>query len=148
MIKVMKFDMKDSKYLYPKKIKEAHDKIEKEFDVRKDALISEAIKNRFNEISKNTYEDNKYIIFPASSVESLENESSQQHNCVRTYAERISKGSCDIYFMRLIRDREKSLVTVEVRNSEVVQKRTKNNNSTTEEQNRFLNIWEKKILKG
>lgn len=147
MIKVMKFDMKNPKYLYPKNILKAHDKIENEFDIRKDALISEAIKNRFNELSKYTYEDNKYIIFPANSIESLENESSQQHNCVRTYAERISKGSCDIYFMRLTKDRDKSLVTVEVKNSEVVQKRTKNNNITTEEQNRFLNIWEKKILR-
>ncbi len=148
MIKTMKFDMKNPKYIYPKNIKEAHDKIEKEYEIVKDNLICEAIKNRGNELSKYTFNNSKYIIFPADSIESLEDESKQQHNCVRTYSERIAKGSCDIYFMRLVSDREHSLVTVEVRNNEVVQKRTKNNQSTTAEQDKFLDLWERKILKG
>ena len=140
--------MKNPKYIYPKNIKEAHDKIEKEYEIVKDNLICEAIKNRGNELSKYTFNNSKYIIFPADSIESLEDESKQQHNCVRTYSERIAKGSCDIYFMRLVSDREHSLVTVEVRNNEVVQKRTKNNQSTTAEQDKFLDLWERKILKG
>lgn len=148
MIKTMKFNMKNSKHIYPKNIKEAHDKIEKEFELVKDKLICEAIKNRYKELSKYIFENGKYIIFPADSMESLEDESRQQCNCVRTYAERISKGSCDIYFMRLLSNSKKSLVTVEVRNSEVVQRRTSHNKQTTNDQNKFLDLWERKILKG
>ena len=40
--------------------------------------------------------------------------------------------------MRLICDKNKSLVTVEVRNNKIVQKRTKNNKYTTKEQDKFL----------
>lgn len=70
----------------------------------------------------------------------------QQHNCVSTYAERIAKGECTIYFMRLLEDKKSSLVTVEVKNNSVVQKRTKYNKPTNSKQDRFLDIWEKEVL--
>ena len=73
-------------------------------------------------------------------------ESKQQNNCVRTYAERIANKECDIYFMRLTSNVNQSLVTVEVQKNKIVQKKTKNNNKTTLEQNKFLDLWEKKIL--
>ena len=83
----------------------------------------------------------------ASSPYDSFNESSQQNNCVRTYAERIADGECDIYFMRLVKDTEHSLVTVEVKENKVVQKRTKNNEITTRSQDNFLKLWEEEILK-
>ena len=49
--------------------------------------------------------------------------------------------------MRLIKDINHSLVTVEVRENKVVQKRTKNNEKITMDQNKFLNLWENTILK-
>ena len=48
--------------------------------------------------------------------------------------------------MRLISNVNKSLVTIEVKNNKVVQKRTKNNCDTTLEQNKFIEKWERKIL--
>lgn len=147
IIKTMKFDMKNSKYLYPKNIKEAHDQAVKEYEVKKNKGINNSIKRRNKQLIKNQYQNNKYSIFPASSIEDLEDESSQMNNCVRTYAEKYAKGICDIYFMRLISDQNKSLVTVEVQNNKIVQKRTKNNEITTKEQDKFLEMWEKKILK-
>ena len=45
-----------------------------------------------------------------------------------------------------VNEREKSLVTVEVRGNKVVQQRIKNNMDTTPEQKRFLKKWEKEIL--
>lgn len=50
--------------------------------------------------------------------------------------------------MRDIKNKKKSLVTVEVRNNIVVQSRIKNNRSPNENQLKFLNIWEQNILKG
>ena len=95
----------------------------------------------------NYYEDDKYIIYPVKDINELIDESSQQNNCVKTYAERYVKAECDIYFMRLSNARDKSLVTVEVRDNCVVQQRTKNNNDTTKEQKKFLKKWEKNILR-
>lgn len=148
MIKNMKFDMKNSKYLYPKNIKMAHDRILKQYKIVKSSIVTDAVKNRGKELSIYKFEYGKFIIFPADSVESLEDESCQQGNCVRDYAERITDGICDIYFMRLKTDKSKSLVTVEVKNNQVVQKRIKGNDPTTKDQDKFLDLWERKILNG
>jgi len=50
--------------------------------------------------------------------------------------------------MRELTDINHSLVTVEVRNKKVVQKRTKNNEITSKEQDKFLKEWEQKILRN
>ena len=50
--------------------------------------------------------------------------------------------------MRKLSDLNKSLVTVEVRDNTVVQKRTKNNEITTKEQDKFLQKWELLKLKN
>ena len=99
-------------------------------------------------MSINAYKTKKYIITPAPTLKSLINESKQQKNCVRTYAERYAQGKCDIYFMRDIKNPKKSLVTVEVKNNKVVQSRIKNNRSTTEEQDKVIDKWEQEVLKG
>ena len=99
-------------------------------------------------LSINKFNDNVFVISPAPSLKALQNESKQQNNCVRTYAEKYANGECDIYFMRDIKNKKKSLVTVEVRNNIVVQSRIKNNRSPNENQLKFLNIWEQNILKG
>ena len=62
--------------------------------------------------------------------------------------EDYAKGKKDIYFMRLASNQNKSLVTIEVKDNKIVQKRIKNNDTPTSEQNRFLNLWENKILGG
>ena len=89
-----------------------------------------------------------FIIMPAGSLKALQNESEQQSNCVKTYAERYAHGKCDIYFMREVDKPKKSLVTVEVKNNEVVQSRIKYNNNPSEKQLEFLRKWENKVLKG
>ena len=107
-----------------------------------------AIVKRSNELLKNTFNDDKFIVLPATSIKDLQNESSQQNNCVRTYAEKYAEGFCDIYFMRNAKKPDKSLVTVEVRHNKVVQSRIKNNKCPTDQQLQFLKSWEQNVLKG
>ena len=140
-------NLKDKSILYPKNLKEKHDELQHQIKVKKDKKINNQIKKRYNQIKSNKFQNKEYIIFPAKSIDELIDESSQQNNCVKTYAERIAKGQCDIYFMRYLKTIDKSLVTIEVIDNKVVQKRTKNNNQTTKEQDKFLNMWENKILK-
>lgn len=139
-------DLKNKKYIFPDNLIEKHDELEKQVKLKKNKIMQNKIRKRYNELKKNKFEGKKYIIFPASSVSSLEDESKQQNNCVRTYAEKYANGNCDIYFMRLANEPKKSLVTVEVRNDRVVQRRTKNNNRTNTSQNKFLDRWEKSII--
>ena len=48
--------------------------------------------------------------------------------------------------MRDKNNQEKPLVTVEVKNNEIVQARAKNNDNPSDEQWKFLEKWKKKVL--
>ncbi|HAB66574.1 MAG TPA: hypothetical protein DCE23_04320 [Firmicutes bacterium] len=148
MCQKLQYNLKDKKIKYPKEMLVEHDKLIDLIEVLEDKQNSVSINKRYNRIKKNEFHSKKYKIYPVSSVGELVDESRQQNNCVKTYAERIAEGKCDIYFMRLVDNPRKSLVTVEVRNNKIVQKRTKNNERTTKEQDKFLNMWERKILGG
>ncbi len=142
-VNALGLDLKDKTIKYPKNIEEAHDKYLKQYNDQKNELLNKNIKKRYMELESKTFSDKNYIIRAAKSYEDMKDESKQMNNCVRTYAEDYSNSECDIYFMRLISDKNKSLVTVEVRNNEIVQKRTKNNKCTTKEQDKFLDKFNK-----
>jgi len=140
------YNMKDKRILYPKDIKREHDRLYKMIEINRDKILNKNISKRYKELKCNAYHDNTFVIFPAKSVESLIKESKEQDNCVKTYASKYAAGDSDIYFMRLLANPNKSLVTVEVKNNKVVQQRTKHNDSTTDEQKVFLRKWEKEVL--
>lgn len=144
--KFLGFDLKNNRYAFPKDLKKEHDKLEKQYELQNKILVQKAIIKRAKELSNNKYQNNKYVISPASTLKDLQDESKQQNNCVRTYAEKYATGTCDIYFMRDINKRKKSLVTIEVRNNRVVQSRIKNNNEPNEKQIQFLEKWEQEVL--
>lgn len=146
--KLLGLDLKNNRYAFPKNLKESHDELEKQYEINNKKIINLAIVKRSNELSKNTFNDGKFIVLPATSIKDLQNESSQQNNCVRTYAEKYAEGFCDIYFMRNAKKPGKSLVTVEVRHNKVVQSRIKNNKCPTDQQLQFLKSWEQNVLKG
>ena len=83
----------------------------------------------------------------AKSMEELVDESKQQSHCVRNYAKLYAEGECDLYFMREKETPKQSLVTVEVKNGRVVQSRGRFNSNINTKQKRFLNLWQKKVLK-
>lgn len=140
-------ELKNKKYLFPKKLKQAHDKLEEQIEMVEQETNNKLIQERLKKLEKNVFKTNKFIIFPARSAKDLIVESQQQKNCVRTYLNNYAEGKCDIYFMRELINVEKSLVTVEVRNNKIVQKRIKNNAQTNKEQDEFLKKWEDNVLK-
>ncbi len=143
---IAQLDIKNKKYMFPKNLRKEHDKLEKEVETNNRELLNISISKRSEILEKNTFKNKKYIIFPAKSVEALEEESKAQNNCVRTYSEDYAIGHCDIFFMRDITNQDKSLVTIEVKDKKVVQTRAKNNNSPLFEHSKFINKWESKIL--
>lgn len=145
--KVLGLDLKNNRYAFPKNLKEEHDKLEKQYEIQSKVLVQKAIKKRGKELSMYKYKNNKFIILPAPNLKALQDESKQQNNCVRTYAEKYASGDCDIYFMRDIKKPKKSLVTVEVKDNKVIQCRIKCNNNPNQTQLDFLNEWEKNILR-
>ena len=104
------------------------------------------IKERLKELSKNSYQNEKYVIYPAPSVESLLKESKELSHCVKTYIERYALAETSIYLMREVNNKDKSLITIEVKNNEILQARAKCNADPNMEQQKFLDLWQTKIL--
>ena len=138
--------MKDKKILYPKDLMKEHDKVMDLIEVVKNEANDRLIKERLETLNKNIYQNDKYIVYPASSSESLIRESRLQHNCVKSYINRYALAETDIYLMREISDVDKPLVTVEVKDKDIVQARIKYNDDPNEEQLKFLDLWKTKIL--
>lgn len=141
-------NMKDKKILFPKKLRKLHDKFSDRIEIINNKETNEKIMKRSEKLLKNKFEDKKYVVFPAKDVTDLRDESRQQNHCVQNYAERYANATCDIYFMRLINNIKKSLVTIEVRDNKIVQKRIKGNDPPTEEQNLFLEKWQQTVLQN
>ena len=145
--KLLGFDLKNNRYAFPKNLRKTHDELAAQYELQSKELVQKAIIKRGKELSVNKYKNNTFIIIPARNLKSLQDESKQQKNCVRTYAEKYAGGSCDIYFMRDVNEPKKSLVTVEVKNNRVVQSRIKYNGDPTKKQLEFLKNWERNILR-
>ena len=120
-------NLKDKNILFPKDLLAEHNKLQLEFQILKEPNMASKIEELANKLAINTYEDEKYIIKAAPTLESLIDESRQQDNCVRTYCKAYSNNELQIYLMRQRKDVNKSFVTIEVRNGKVVQARCKYN---------------------
>ena len=144
----LKIDLKNKKYLFPINLREKHDEYSRQLVIKKNQKVNREIKKRYKLLQKNIYSNKTYIIKPADSYISLEDESTQQNHCVRNYAERYAQGECDIYFMRVQKTPNKSLVTIEVRKGEIIQSRIKDNYLPNKSQKSFIKKWEANVLKA
>ncbi len=144
--KELGFNLKDKKVLFPKDLMKEHDKVFKQYEM----IIKPNVCNNIIKVGKileiNKYEDDNYVIYPAPSIDSLIEESSNQNNCVKTYAESYSIGDSLIFFMRNKSNLNKSLVTIEVKNNKVVQARIKNNDLPDYSLMNIIRKWEKKLV--
>lgn len=137
------FDIKSRKIKYPNNFMEEHDRLCSQITIIDNKERNDQLIKIHNYLKINSYEDDKYIIFPAYDVASIVDESSQMNNCVRTYIDKIIDHNAEIYFMREKENIDKSLVTVEVFDGEVVQAKRKNNTSITKEDEKFLKKFER-----
>ena len=139
-------DINDKKVLFPNNLMEEHDKRYLEYEEMKDDSLSRDIQKIGKILEINCYDDNNYVIFPARSFEDLINESTNQNNCVRTYAKMYANGECFIYFLRKKNNIDKSLVTIEIRDNKVVQAKTKNNCLPNKDLMDVIKKWKKTLM--
>ena len=135
------------KKLLPVNFSEAHDISIKKVKIVENKLLDEKIKQRYEILKMNNYKDNKFFIRAAKTLNDMKDEARQQNNCVYSnYSEKYANGITDIYFLRKLKNPNKSLVTVEVLDGKIRQKYEKRNTAINKEEKEFLNLWEKNIL--
>ena len=88
-----------------------------------------------------------YMFIYPKSTQDMKDEAAQQSNCIASYIQRVIDEECDILFLRKKEDIDKSLVTLEVRNNQIVDAKQKYNMPVSEKQQEIINKWNKWRLK-
>lgn len=123
MAKKIKIDLTDKNRMYPTSLKKEHDIAvfaykEVRLEADRKQFTSQAEKN----VEKyGNYSDKNFLIVIPMCLEDVVNEASQQKNCLRSYIEQIKNGDTTVCFIRRKSNPDKSYVTVEVYNNEIVQ---------------------------
>jgi hypothetical protein len=121
---------------YPKYLKSMHDIIlanytsfKKEYD--------ELLFERLRKIDLE-FEGKEYCIITPKCSKELIAEGTSNNNCVASYIPRILRGETYLFFMRLTKEKERSLITLEYRNGEIIQAKGSYNRLLNESERKFL----------
>lgn len=145
--KFLKIDIKDRHILFPKNIFKAHDNLNKQIKLKKDAILDEKIKKRVPKLNKYRFDDGNYLIRPLLNAEEIIDEGKKLDHCVAThYMEPYAKGTCIILGVRKKEEESKPLVTVEVRNGSIRQAYGIHDTKPPEEVLEFLDKYKQEIL--
>lgn len=106
-------------------------KIIKEREEKRKQREKELFENNIKYEYEIEYKD--YVFIYPRSANEIRKEGKDNHNCVATYIKSVIAGKCDILFLRKKNEPNKSLVTIEVRNGEIVQARRVCNRAIIEE---------------
>ena len=106
---------------YPENLLSYERKLSFECQLRKNVINAEHFSVRYDELGEHIYKDDMYLITPPHSAEEMIEEARQQANCLASYVQLHADGKTDIYFMRKVKESDKSFVTVEVRDGHLQQ---------------------------
>lgn len=124
---------------YPKNLLTTHKIATRNYNRLKTKFEEEAFENAIDKSMEYSYGD--YIFIYPETTQEIKNEAAQQNNCVASYIQRVIDGKCHILFMRKKDNKEKSLVTIEVRDNKIVQCKGKFNRDCTEKEMTAINKW-------
>lgn len=90
------------------------------------------------------YKFKDYCFIYPNSTQEIKDEAVQQNNCVASYINNVINGDCHIMFLRKLNALNHSLVTIEIRNNQIVQAKRRFNDPVTSEDQEAIDAWNKK----
>ena len=114
-----------------------------------DRMKKEFSEELFRKRMKKEYECSfgEYVFIYPKSTQEIKDEAVRQSNCVSSYIDKVIDGYCHILFLRKKNSPKESLVTIEVRNDQIVQAKRRFNDDVTEEQKEVIDKFNKKFGK-
>lgn len=99
-------------------LRREHDVMARNYRIMASKMRNERVNLGIHEawevMSKLDYKEDIFMVRAIQSIEDLNNEASQQRNCVASYANRIIKRESGIFVMREVAHPENSLITIEI----------------------------------
>ena len=128
---------------YPKSLKKDHDIARLNYKVNSDSITERKFEKVVNNESykKLKYKNNEFVVLLPNKPSDLIKEGDSLSHCVSSYIKDVCDERCGIYFARRLDNQNESLLTIEVRNSKIVQVRGKFNRHPTDKEKCFINSW-------
>lgn len=150
----LRYNLRNSFIMYPKKLNEAHDLAISEWQQMKERIDNMQDDERNIEmeliaeelVKKYAMKDKYFSIRIPWSCEEIKNEGHELHHCVGGYVDRVLRRETAILFIRKVDDINTPYYTMEVKGTEIIQVRGKNNSATTPEVQAFVDKFKRKIL--
>lgn len=93
------------------------------------------------------WKNGQYSVIYPRKIQDIRDEAVMQNNCVASYVDKVIEGRCHIVFLRYSKDKKSSLVTMEIKNNEVVQAKGKFNRDATAEELSVIEKYNKYLEK-
>jgi hypothetical protein len=138
-------DLKMAHDRYPKNLLQKHDEVSDEYKYFKNKNYRNFFKEAVNAKGYQSlaYESDDYSILVPKMMSEITREGSNLRHCVASYVSRVVDKECKILFLRKSSEKEKSLVTIEVRGNRIWQAKGSCNRETFKEEKEFLKKWAK-----
>lgn len=142
-------------YLYPKNLKESHEKLTDEINKKRDekkrrqAIQQEKeYKKILAKVKKFTFASETFVVRAIASIEELKEEGIKMHHCVATYCQKLISGNCYIFTVRNINEPDEPIATLELNKAlnKMVQLRGKRNAVVSDDIESFCNYWFEHIV--
>lgn len=147
MCKELQYDVKNSFILFPRELKAAHDSVVKTLKDKRTAEHEKAIAGSFDEWQKRyQYQSKELMMIPPHSAKEIVDEGAALHHCVRLYVKNVAEKKSVILFVRSVDEPDKSLCTVEVKDSQVTQARGFDNEEPPAQITAFIEQWKQRVL--
>lgn len=130
---------------YPRHFLTTHQIAIRNYQRMKKEFSEEMFKKRINKQYECSF-GNYTFVYP-NSTQDIKDEAVQMSNCVSSYIDKVINGECHILFLRKKDSPDKSLVTIEVRNNQIVQARRKFNDPVNEEEQKVIDAFNNKFAK-
>lgn len=149
MCQKQKYDMKNSFVLFPADVQKAQDKVAHRIKVNADAKMRRDFKAAYQRVmgQLDFEQDGMKIVYPAS-LDDIIAERNALHHCVDDYVDKVAAKKRMILFLRRCEDADKPYFTVEAQSRKVTQVRGMENKAAPPEVQRFMDIWEKRVLQS
>lgn len=147
MCKELQYDVKNSFILFPRELKAAHDSVAKTLKDKRTAEHEKAIAGSFDEWQKRyQYQSKELMMIPPHSAKEIVDEGAALHHCVRLYVKNVAEKKSVILFVRSVDEPDKSLCTVEVKDGQVTQARSFDNEEPPAQITAFIEQWKQRVL--
>lgn len=129
--------------LYSSYLKLTHDIASRNFNIKVTEEDEKIFESKYKDFTGVAIGD--YCVIPPRNSEDVKNEGNALNHCVASYIKRVIDDKCIILFLRLRKEMDKSLVTVEIEGNRVIQARGISNRNITNDERKALVEYCKKV---